>query len=237
MLGLLWRLLLALIVLCSALSSRDLVERAGASGASVSLGGLFVDAEDLLAGLASLQRSRRRHTNSSSDDACKALHDAASCACRVHQDTENDFKPAAGGGEAADQRLLVRCLQLARTELSRAVGEEDPCRVAPPAAAHTLASPGFFVFQPESSIQDVLDGRLPRGRCLFTTRFCPIHSELSGQMVDERDNVYRELAMLPDDDARKRACLARAKDNWCIPTSPCFCPTIYSVLSHADSGL
>ena len=43
MVGLLWRLLLAPIVLCSALSSRDLVERAGASGASVSLGGLFVD--------------------------------------------------------------------------------------------------------------------------------------------------------------------------------------------------
>ena len=196
----------------SAWGTSELVEQSGSSGAPFLLTrsdprtdlNINVDAEDLLIALSALQRSRRIHTEKSSEAACKALHEAAEHACRVH-----------GGAEGTRSSHWGTCLQLAGSALAKAVGEEDRCddaRAEETGPRQNAAK--FSSFHLDSSTHKFLDQRHPRGHCLYTTRFCAVHPELSGRMVDERDLVYDELADLLDDEARKEACLARAEVNW-----------------------
>ena len=72
----------------------------------------------------------------------------------------------------------------------------------------------LFAFEINARAHSVLEQRHPRGHCLFTTRLCPIHRDLEGLMVDEREHVYEELARLPNEDERREHCLQRARANW-----------------------
>jgi hypothetical protein len=178
--------------------------------------------EDLLMALAVLQRSRlaRGGKMGKDGDILEVTRTAASAASRACQSQK-------GVSDCAHKTLDVHgncqqfqtCLSFATTVFTRAL-QRSTHNDTHPHGTHTDASQErpareeVSAFQLNSSTLKVLDQQHPRGHCLWTTRFCPIHPELSGLMVDESLQVYDELSLLPDDDARKDSCLSHAENRW-----------------------
>lgn len=168
---------------------------------------LIVDVEDVLMTLAILERGNRV----SNDMRMSFLKAATQRACRVFENAGSD----------CINELLVECLRETTGIFGRAFVDGSGFKhfdakldVGWLENAANNAQEEIFTTQLDASTLRKVEEWHPRGHCLFTTSFCPIRPWVSGLVIDEREHVYRELALLPDDKARKEACLQRAETNW-----------------------